>query len=116
VYSGSACWTDYYELGVVRAKSGAKLMDPASWTKYDHAFFKQNREASVFGPGHDGFFKSPDGKQDWIIYHANAKTQQGCGQFRSPRIQSFTWNADGTPNFGEPVSTETAIPKPSGQQ
>ena len=56
-----------------------------------------------------------DGKQDWIIYHANAKSQQGCGQFRSPRIQPFTWNSDGTPNFGEPVSTDTAIQKPSGQ-
>ena len=115
VYSASACWTDYYELGVVRVKSGANLLDAASWAKYDHAFFKQNREAGVFGPGHNGFFKSPDGRQDWIIYHANAKSQQGCGQFRSPRIQPFTWNADGTPNFGEPVSTETAIPKPSGQ-
>ena len=115
VYSGSACWTDYYELGVVRARLGANLMDPASWTKFDHAFFKQNREGEVFGPGHNGFFKSPDGKQDWIIYHANAKSQQGCGQFRSPRIQPFTWNSDGTPNFGEPVSTDTAIQKPSGQ-
>lgn len=115
VYSGSACWTDYYELGVVQAKSGTKLMDATSWTKYDHAFFKQNPSAGVFGPGHNGFFKSPDGKQDWIIYHANAESGQGCGRFRSPRIQPFTWNADGTPNFGEPVSTETELQKPSGQ-
>jgi len=115
VYSGSACWTDYYELGVVRAKSGAELMDAASWTKFDHAFFKQNPLAEVFGPGHNGFFQSPDGKQDWIIYHANAQPGQGCGRFRSPRIQPFTWNADGTPNFGEPVSTGTELQKPSGQ-
>jgi GH43 family beta-xylosidase len=115
VYSGSACWTDYYELGVVRAKSGTTLMDAGSWTKDDHAFFKQNPSAGVFGPGHNGFFKSPDGKQDWIIYHANAQSGQGCGRFRSPRIQPFTWNADGTPNFGVPVSTETELSKPSGQ-
>jgi GH43 family beta-xylosidase len=115
VYSGSACWTDYYELGVVRAKTGANLLDPAAWTKYDRAFFKQKPEAGVFGPGHNGFFKSPDGKEDWIVYHANAESQQGCGRSRSPRIQPFTWNADGTPNFGEPVSTQAVIPKPSGQ-
>ncbi|MBS1800353.1 MAG: glycoside hydrolase family 43 protein [Acidobacteria bacterium] len=115
VYSASACWTDYYALGLVRAKSGANLMDPASWKKYDHAFFKQNRTGGVFGPGHNGFFKSPDGKQDWIIYHANAQTGQGCGKFRSPRIQPFTWNADGTPDFGEPVPAGTAMQKPSGQ-
>jgi GH43 family beta-xylosidase len=113
VYSGSACWTDYYELGVVRAKSGSNLLDPASWRKYDHPVFKQDREAGVFGPGHNGFFKSPDGKEDWIIYHANPGSGQGCGNKRSPRAQRFTWNTDGTPNFGKPLSTETAIRKPS---
>ncbi len=113
VYSGSACWTDYYELGVVEAKSGANLLDAASWKKFDHPFFKQERKASVFGPGHNGFFQSLDGKEDWIIYHANAGSNEGCGEKRSPRIQRFTWNADGTPEFGKPVSTDTAIRKPS---
>ena len=113
VYSGSACWTDYYELGVVRAKSGANLLDAASWSKYDHPFFKQDRAAHVFGPGHNGFFKSPDGKEDWIIYHANPESGQGCGGHRSPRIQKFSWNPDGTPDFGTPTATEVAISKPS---
>jgi GH43 family beta-xylosidase len=113
VYSASACWTDYYELGVVRAKSGSNLLDPASWSKFDHAFFKQDREANIFGPGHNGFFRSLNGNEDWIIYHANPESKQGCGQHRSPRIQPFTWNSDGTPNFGKPISTASAIQKPS---
>jgi len=113
VYSGSACWTDYYELGVVEAHSGADLLDPASWTKFDHPFFKQSPANYVFGPGHNGFFQSLDGKQDWIIYHANPSPNQGCGDHRSPRIQPFTWNSDGTPDLGTPVSTETDLEKPS---
>ncbi len=113
VFSASACWTDYYALGVLRAKSGTNLLDAASWTKYDHPFFQQDRAAKVFGTGHNGFFKSPDGKEDWIIYHANPEPGQGCGNNRSPRIQRFTWNADGTPNFGKPLATDMAIPKPS---
>ena len=111
VYSASACWTDYYELGVLRAKSGSDLLNPASWHKYDHPFFQQDREAQVFGPGHNGFFRTPSG-QDWIIYHANPQSGEGCGQYRSPRIQPFTWNPDGTPNFGKPLPTTTPIPKP----
>ncbi len=114
VYSGSACWTDYYELGVVAATAGADLLNSASWVKFDHPFFKQDREHGVFGPGHNGFFRSPDGTEDWIIYHANAASGQGCGNHRSPRIQKFTWNEDGTPNFGPPVSTEMELAKPSG--
>ena len=113
VYSASACWTDYYELGVVEAHVGDDLLAATSWKKFDHPFFKQDRAAGVFGPGHNGFFKSPDGKQDWIIYHANPATGKGCGEYRSPRAQPFTWNPDGTPEFGKPLSLDTPIPKPS---
>jgi len=63
----------------------------------------------------NGFFKSPDGKEDWIIYHANAKPDLKCSDERSPRMQKFTWNADGTPNFGEPVKINTKILNPSGE-
>ncbi|MDR3734590.1 MAG: family 43 glycosylhydrolase [Acidobacteriaceae bacterium] len=61
-----------------------------------------NTASHVFRTGHNGFFKSLDGKEDWIIYHANSAPGQGCGATRSPRIQRFTWNPDGTPNFGIP--------------
>ncbi len=113
VYSGSACWTDYYALGVLRAKAGDDLLQPSSWHKYDHPFLKQDPENSVFGTGHNGFFKSPDGKQDWIVYHANSARHEGCGSMRSPRAQPFTWNADGTPNFGRALATDTPLEKPS---
>lgn len=113
VYSGSACWTDYYALGVLHAKAGTDLLQSASWQKYDHPFFHQDAENSVFATGHNGFFKSPDGKQDWIVYHANSARHEGCGNTRSPRAQPFTWNEDGTPNFGRPLSTDNPIAKPS---
>ncbi|HTD16183.1 MAG TPA: family 43 glycosylhydrolase, partial [Chthoniobacterales bacterium] len=63
--------------------------------------------------GHNGFFKSPNGKEDWIIYHANPEPSEGCGNFRSPRIQRFTWNVDGTPNFGTPVPLGQPLEKPA---
>jgi hypothetical protein len=34
---------------------------------------------------------------------------------RTTRVQKFTWNADGTPNFGVPVSLDTALTVPSGE-
>jgi len=43
--------------------------------------------AQVFSPGHNGFFLSSDGKQNWIIYHANSEPHMGCGNQRSPRMQ-----------------------------
>jgi GH43 family beta-xylosidase len=34
---------------------------------------------------------------------------------RSTRAQRFTWNADGTPNFGVPASLSTNLTVPSGE-
>jgi GH43 family beta-xylosidase len=114
-YSASGCWTDYYELGLLRAKSDANLLDPKVWTKSKTPVLTESPEAHAYGTGHNGFFKSPDGTQDWIIYHANNESGQGCGDHRNPRAQPITWNADGTPNFGRPVAIGVPIPAPSGE-
>ncbi len=114
VYSASGCWTDYYALGMLTASANSNLLDPASWKKSPEPVFKASSENSVFAPGHNAFFKSPDGKQDWILYHANDKPGEGCGKDRSPRIQQFSWRKDGTPDFGIPVKTGISTPVPSG--
>jgi GH43 family beta-xylosidase len=103
IYSASACWTDNYALGMLTADSGANLVDPAIWKKSSKPVFEQSPEAGVYATGHNSFFKSPDGKQDWILYHANSRPHQGCGWHRAPHAQPFTWNSDGTPNFGKPL-------------
>jgi GH43 family beta-xylosidase len=115
IYSSSACWTDFYELGMLTASASSDLLNPESWKKSPKPVFWQSPEAHAYGTGHNGFFKSPDGKQDWIIYHANSGPNQGCGGHRSPRAQPFTWKADGTPDFGRPVLTATPIARPSGE-
>jgi len=113
IYSASGCWTDFYALGMLSADLKSNLLDPKSWAKFDRPVFQRSVENGVYAPGHNSFFKSPDGTEDWILYHANDKPGQGCGGFRSPRAQKFTWNADGTPNFGTPVKTSTELEIPS---
>jgi len=114
IFSASGCWTNYYELGMLTAEKSNDLLDPRSWKKSAKPVFWQSPEAKAFGTGHNTFFKSPDGKQDWILYHANPEVNEGCGGRRSPRAQPFTWNADGTPNFGRPIPLDQPIEKPSG--
>lgn len=115
IYSASGCWTDFYALGMLTAEASADLMNPENWKKTAQPVFKQSAENGVFAPGHNSFFKSPDGKEDWILYHANAESGQGCGQHRSPRAQKFGWKADGTPDFGKPVKAGEKINIPSGK-
>ncbi|MEH0156391.1 glycoside hydrolase family 43 protein [Limibacter armeniacum] len=113
IFSASGCWTDFYALGMLTADADRDLLDASAWKKHAEPVFSQSSENGVFAPGHNSFFKSPDGKEDWILYHANAESGQGCGHFRSPRAQRFTWKKDGTPNFGTPVKTGEVLPIPS---
>jgi GH43 family beta-xylosidase len=114
IYSASACWTDYYELGMLTAVSGTNLLDLSSWKKSPQAMFQFAPENGVYATGHNSFFESRDGKESWILYHANSGSGQGCGSRRSPRAQPFTWKSDGTPDFGKPLPTATPLTRPSG--
>jgi GH43 family beta-xylosidase len=113
VYSASACWADEYSLGLLTADANSDLLDPSAWQKSDEPVFRLSPENSVYAPGHNSFFKSPNGKEYWILYHANAGPGQGCDQRRSPRMQQFHWKKDGTPDFGIPVKINVPLPVPS---
>jgi GH43 family beta-xylosidase len=112
VYSANACWLDY-NLGMLQYKGSGNLVSAKNWTKYPKAVFEQAPENGVYAPGHNAFFKSPDGREDWIIYHANPGPNDGCGGRRAPHMQKFSWNKNGTPNFGKPVPN-VPLPAPSG--
>jgi len=110
-YSASACWSDDYSLGLLSADANADLTDPASWTKSATPVFATSVEHHRYAPGHNGFFKSLDGKQDWIIYHANGGPDWKCTSRRAPYVQRFHWDASGKPVFGEP-GADDAVSSP----
>ncbi|HEY4108670.1 glycoside hydrolase family 43 protein [Puia sp.] len=114
-YSASGCWTDGYCLGLLTLRAGGDPLNPGDWSKSANPVFSSSAAASAYAPGHNGFFVSRDGKENWLLYHANSQAGQGCGNARSPRMQAFSWNADGTPNFGVPVAVGRAIRKPGGE-
>ncbi|HZH95158.1 MAG TPA: family 43 glycosylhydrolase, partial [Flavisolibacter sp.] len=94
---------------------GSDPLVATNWSKTPTPVFTKNTSGGAYGPGHNSFFKSADGTEDWILYHANASAGLGCGDVRSPRAQKFTWNADGTPNFGQPLPLNVPVKKPSGE-
>ncbi|HLK99728.1 MAG TPA: family 43 glycosylhydrolase [Myxococcaceae bacterium] len=113
VYSASGSWTNDYCLGMLTAAETANLLAPSSWTKSAGCVFAKT--ATAYGPGHNTFVTSPDGTQDWHVYHANPISGGGWDG-RNLRAQRFTWNLDGSPNFGTPTATTTALALPSGEK
>ncbi|MBD0367582.1 MAG: glycoside hydrolase family 43 protein [Flavisolibacter sp.] len=116
IYSASGCWTDYYALGMLTFRGRRNLLDSAKWEKSREPVFAASPENGVYAPGHNSFFKSANGREYWIIYHANAAPGQGCGRNRSPRAQKFNWKRDGTPNFGTPVKAGIPLSAPSNKE
>lgn len=112
IYSTRESFLPDYRLGQLRlASASANPLAPASWTKSGPVFA---RAGTVYGVGHASFTTSPDGTESWIVYHA--KTVNGPGwDDRVIRMQEFTWNSDGSPNFGTPVPAGQSLPVPSGQ-
>lgn len=97
VYSASASWTADYCLGLMVNESG-NLLDPSAWKKVGQVFGSNEH---AWGVGHCGFLETPQG-EDWIFYHAKTRRRPGWGD-REVRAQTFSWNAQGLPVFGEPA-------------
>ncbi|KAJ1326061.1 family 43 glycosylhydrolase [Microdochium nivale] len=116
VYSANSCNTHDYKLGALRLVSETESdpLLPESWVKLPEPFLVTDRAAGVYGPGHNGFFKSPDGTQDWIAYHANRDEAGRCNAYRQTFVQQVYWDTeDGSPRLSPPVAPGVAIEEPS---
>ena len=112
-----------YAMGMLTAKTDADLLDPSSWTKNPEPVFVSDETVRQFGPGHNSFTTTEDGR-DVLIYHCRNYVEiLGDPLFdpnRHARMGFIDWNEDGTPNFGAPsmdtrwTPARTAILPPDG--
>jgi len=102
--------TDYYASRrrpreVLRKSARRCLM-----VKVRSPFLSADREAKVFGRDITGFSNRPMARR----LESSITPIRIAARMRTEaitRIQKFTWNADGSPDFGKPIATDTAIPK-----
>lgn len=111
IYSASGSWGDDYCLGQL-TWTGGDVLDPKAWVKKPTPVFAGTE--AVISPGHASFTQSRDGMENWIVYHV-AK-HRGAGWNRQVQMQPFTWNADGSPNFGVPIAAGVPLPLPGGER
>lgn len=111
IYSCSGSWEPAYKLGMLELQPEGDPLDPAAWSKRSKPIFSSSPE--VFGVGHCSFTLSPDGTQDWLVYHA--KVDRALGWQRVICVQPFTWTRDGEPSLGSPAAWGVPLASPSGQ-
>jgi len=116
----SASGTDAnYSMGMLTADADADLLDPASWAKSPRPVLATWSPAGQYGPGHNSFTTSLDGKTDILVYHARSYREIEGDPLNNPdrhtRAQPLTWRPDGTPDFGVPVA-DGPLPRPMARK
>jgi GH43 family beta-xylosidase len=101
-YSASA--TDYnYCMGLVWIDEKADLLNATNWHKSPKPVFYTNEALKRYGPGHNSFTTSDDGKTDILIYHArdykDIKGDPLNDPNRQTRARVLRWKTDGFPDF-----------------
>lgn len=110
-FSGSYSGGDSYCIGYLKLV-GEDLLNETSWQKSKEPLMATDMAYSeVIAPGHNSIFKSPDGKEDWICYHAAKKS--GSGWDRQTRLQKLTWDGN-TPVVEKIFKASDEAPLPSG--
>ncbi|NUO53505.1 MAG: family 43 glycosylhydrolase [Polyangiaceae bacterium] len=112
IYSTCDTGKPDYQLWMKSIPTSADPMIPDNWIQHPDPVLVRNDAEGVFGPGHNGFFKSPDGTEDWIVYHAK-NTSQYTYEGRTTRIGKVSWNG-GVPSFGAPPASGATLDVPSG--
>lgn len=112
-YSASATDANY-AMGLLAAKDSANLLDASSWTKSRAPVFASSAATSQYGPGHNSFTTSADGKTSILVYHARDYRDIEGDPLRDPnrhtRAQAIHWKQDGTPDFGIPGAAAMQLP------
>jgi GH43 family beta-xylosidase len=112
-YSAGHSGTPDYRVGLLELV-GTDPLAPRSWRKVRRPILEPDPRAGVWTTGHCSFTTSPDGTEDWLVYHAKDRAEPGFGG-RTARAQPMSWSADGYPVVGSPVPLGVGIPSPSGE-
>jgi GH43 family beta-xylosidase len=114
-YSASATDANYC-LGLLTADENSDLLSPSSWKKASSPVFKSGN--GVYGPGHNTFTTTPDGKVDLLVYHGRDYREINGDPLNDPnrhtRIQPLSFDAQGVPVFGAPAKNGKLVLGGSG--
>lgn len=69
VYSGGGVTGGNYEVGLLTARKGSNLLDPASWSNSPRSWMNNGSPVSQVGPGHNSFVRDEYGDL-YNVYHS----------------------------------------------
>ena len=98
-----------YEMMLAYCDVHAVVMSSGSWRHFSNKPVIVGNGGDDTGPGHNGWFSSPDGTQTWIVYHGTAVNESG----RSSRAMQIPFNSSGWPVISRPPPISQRLHEPS---
>lgn len=111
VYATASCIAAERSLGLLAQPASASPLDP--WQSSPDPWLEADPVQATWSPGQPGFVTSPDGREDWLVYHAATASLLGCGDERAMHLNRVTWTPDGAVLEG-PTGAGTPLPTPGG--
>lgn len=113
---GNTIWLMYsrcntgpnYELMLAYCNTTDDVLNASSWHMFKQDPVIVGNGGDDTGPGHNGWFYSPDRAETWIVYHGTVG-EQG----RSSRAMRVRFDSAGQPSFDVPPPIGQQIPEPS---
>lgn len=101
-YSASATNHNYC-IGLLSIDENDDLLKSSNWLKSSGPVFYSNADLKRYGPGHNSFTTTEDGKTDVLIYHTRdykeIKGDELSDPNRSTRARIIKWTDSGFPDF-----------------
>jgi GH43 family beta-xylosidase len=99
-----------YCMGLLRIHEDADVMDMAAWKKDEWPVFQTDAAKGIYGPGHNSFTKTADGR-DICVYHARTYQEIAGDPLNDPNrnvmMMEVLWE-DGLPVFKARTAEEQA--------
>ena len=97
-FSGSSTgMADLYDVGLLKAKSGSDLLDPAAWEEIGYPLLTKESVPGEYGPGHNNFVVDHESGDTVMVYHAVPHDQNGKTLYRQPGLRRLHWTKNGLP-------------------
>ena len=104
-----------YELMLAYCRTTDDVMASSSWRHFSTEPVIVGNGDDCTGPGHSGWFSSPEGEETWIVYHGTSASLNETG--RSSRALRIRFNESGWPQIPKhtpPISQPLPEPSSSG--
>ena len=98
-----------YQLMLAYCDVKDDVMMAASWKHFSTEPVIVGNGRDCTGPGHNGWFSSPDGTETWLVYHGTAVGERG----RSSRAMRIPFNSSGWPVIPKPPPITEKLREPS---